>query len=165
MLVPLSLSSQNPTHISIYFCSVFGSPLYPWHPSQVYVGSKAAEAPLILSCVYCSNELHPREEDKGSVNHSSAVKSIPLLLFFLDIFFIYISNVIPFPGFPFRNPLSLSHLFLLTYPPTPLPVHGIPPHWGFETSKDQRPLLPLIINKAILCYICGWSHEPLHLYS
>jgi hypothetical protein len=26
--------------------------------------------------------------------------------FLLDIFFIYISNVIPFPGFPSKNPLS-----------------------------------------------------------
>jgi F0F1-type ATP synthase membrane subunit a len=27
-------------------------------------------------------------------------------LFLLDIFFIYISNVIPFPSFPSKNPLS-----------------------------------------------------------
>jgi hypothetical protein len=27
-------------------------------------------------------------------------------LFSLDIFFIYITNVIPFPGFPSKNPLS-----------------------------------------------------------
>ncbi len=29
-------------------------------------------------------------------------------LFLLDIFFIYISNVIPFPGFPSENPLLLD---------------------------------------------------------
>jgi hypothetical protein len=28
------------------------------------------------------------------------------MFFLLDIFFIYISNVIPFPGFPSKNPLS-----------------------------------------------------------
>jgi hypothetical protein len=27
------------------------------------------------------------------------------------------------------------------------------------------PLLPLMFSKAILCYICGWSHGPLHVYS
>jgi hypothetical protein len=37
-------------------------------------------------------------------------------LFLLDIFFIYILNVIPFPSFPSEN--SLSHLPLLTNPPT-----------------------------------------------
>jgi hypothetical protein len=39
----------------------------------------------------------------------------------LDIFFIYISNVIPFPGFPSENPLPLSPfpLPLLTNLPTP----------------------------------------------
>jgi hypothetical protein len=31
-----------------------------------------------------------------------------LFFFFLDIFFIYISNVIPFPGFPSENPHPLS---------------------------------------------------------
>jgi hypothetical protein len=30
---------------------------------------------------------------------------IDILIFFLDIFFIYISNVFPFPGIPFGNPL------------------------------------------------------------
>jgi hypothetical protein len=27
------------------------------------------------------------------------------------------------------------------------------------------PLLPLMSNKAILCYICSWSHESHHMYS
>jgi hypothetical protein len=37
---------------------------------------------------------------------------------FLDIYFIYISNIIPFPGFPSENPHPLL-LPLLTNPPTP----------------------------------------------
>jgi hypothetical protein len=73
----------------------------------------------------------------------------------LDIFFTYISNVIPFPGFPSKNTLS--------HPPTPYP--GIPLYWGTEPSQDQRPLLPLMSHKAILCYICDWNHGSLHLYS
>jgi hypothetical protein len=39
----------------------------------------------------------------------------------LDSFFIYISNVIPFPGFPFEN--LLSHL----YPPASMRVFSLPP--------------------------------------
>jgi hypothetical protein len=70
------------------------------------------------------------------------------LLYFLDILFIYISNVIAFPS-------SLSPN-LLTYPtfpcfyesappPThPLPTHcpGIHLHWGIKPSLYQWPLLP-----------------------
>jgi hypothetical protein len=41
-------------------------------------------------------------------------------LFILDILFIYILNVISFPGFPFENPLSL----------TPSPAHQ-PTHYFF----------------------------------
>jgi hypothetical protein len=36
--------------------------------------------------------------------------SLPIYLFLLDIFFIYISNIFSFPGLPFRKPLS--------YPPS-----------------------------------------------
>jgi hypothetical protein len=48
--------------------------------------------------------------------------------FLLDIFFIYISNVIPFPGLPSKTPY-------LTPPqqsPIPLPCPGIPLHWGIN---------------------------------
>jgi hypothetical protein len=47
--------------------------------------------------------------------------SIFLKFILLDILFIYISNVIPFPGFPCKNPLSPSPqpLPLLTNLPTP----------------------------------------------
>ena len=66
---------------------------------------------------------------------------------------------------PEKNPTILSHLPLLTNLPTPLPCCGIPLHWNIEPSPDQRPLLPLMTDKAILCYICGWSHGSLHVYS
>jgi hypothetical protein len=47
-------------------------------------------------------------------------------------------------------------LLLLTYLPTLLLpcCPGIPLHWGIEPPQDQRPLLPLMSYKAILCYIC-----------
>jgi hypothetical protein len=90
--------------------------------------------------------------------------------FLLDIFFIYISNVIPFPGFPSpRNPLSHtpSTCFYEGVPPStyplPPPLPSIPLHWGIKSSQDQGPLFSLISNKAILCYICNWSHRFLHV--
>jgi len=90
--------------------------------------------------------------------------------FFLLHFFIYMSNVIPFPGFPSGNSPIPSFLHLLLwgcFPTHSLPplCPGIPLHWGIKPSQDQGPLLPLLPNKAILCYICSWSHESVHVYS
>jgi hypothetical protein len=53
-------------------------------------------------------------------------------------------------------------------PPTHPFRHFCPPislHWAIEPSQDRGPLLPLMPNKAILCYIYGWSHGTLHVYS
>jgi hypothetical protein len=80
----------------------------------------------------------------------------------LDILFIYISNAIPFPSFPSGN--SLSHPsspgFYEGAPspthPIPPPCPGIPVYWSMEPSQDP--------DKAILNYICGWSHGSLYVY-
>jgi len=79
----------------------------------------------------------------------------PISKFLLDILFIYISNVIPFPGFAPRNPL-FHPFFPCFYEGAPPPIHshlppcpGIPLHWDIKTSQDQGPLLPP--DKAILC--------------
>jgi hypothetical protein len=86
-------------------------------------------------------------------------------IFLFYNFFICISNVIPFPSFPSENPLSHPSspcFYDGASPPTQpllLPRLNIPLHWGIEPSQDQGPLLPLVSNKAILCYICRWSHE------
>jgi hypothetical protein len=70
---------------------------------------------------------------------------ISLSFFFgLDIFFIYISNVSPFPGLPFGNPLS--------HPPSPCLYEGAPPPtcshlpaMAFPyTGAPDRPVLSLI---------------------
>jgi hypothetical protein len=92
-----------------------------------------------------------------------------LYFYFLDIFFTYISNIIPFPVPP-EAPYSIpSPCF---FEAVPSPTHPllpncplIPLHWDIEPSQDQGLLLPLVPNKAILCYICSWSHRPLHVYS
>ena len=88
-----------------------------------------------------------------------------LFVCLFDIFFIYISNVIPFPGFPSKNPLSPPSSPCSPTHPLLLPGPGIPLHWGLEPSQDQGPLLPLMTDRVILCYICSWSHEFLHMYS
>jgi hypothetical protein len=71
--------------------------------------------------------------------------------FLLDIFFIYISNVILFPGFPSENPLSPPLSACSPTHPLLLPGPDIPLYWGIEPSQDQGPLLPLMTKKAILC--------------
>jgi hypothetical protein len=64
-------------------------------------------------------------------------------LFLLDIFFIYISNVIPFPSFPSENPLSPSALPLLPNPPLPaswpwhFPILGHRTFTGPRASQEQ----------------------------
>jgi hypothetical protein len=93
-----------------------------------------------------------------------------ILVCFFITYFIYISNVILFLGFPFGTPLSdppplcfYEGAPQLTLLPPPCPV--IPLHWGIKPFQDQGPLLPLMPNKAILCYICSWGHGSLHVYS
>jgi hypothetical protein len=89
----------------------------------------------------------------------------PFLL--LDIFFIYISNVIPSPDPPSPKLPIQSTLPLLfwgcspTHPPTPAsPPHpDIPLHWCIGLSYPWCPTRP---SSATLC---SWSHGSLHVYS
>jgi hypothetical protein len=76
----------------------------------------------------------------------------------------------PFPGFLSRTPYpsSLPSFYKGAHPPnyTLPPLYPvIPLYCGISPSQDQGPLLPLMSNKAILCYICCWRHESLHVYS
>jgi hypothetical protein len=83
---------------------------------------------------------------------SSLPPSLPPLLsfllffFLLDIFFIYISNVIPFPGFPLESPLSSPPSPCSSTHPLLLPGPDRPLLRGIEPSQDQRALLPLITD-------------------
>jgi hypothetical protein len=74
-----------------------------------------------------------------------------------------------FPVSPQQTPSPTHPRF---YENTPPSTHPLLPHypsiflcWGIEPSKDQGPSLPLMPDKAILCYICSWSHGSLHVYS
>ena len=86
------------------------------------------------------------------------------------IFYLFIFHVIPFPGFHLWKPPIPSSLPVLLYwcshthlllPPHP----DIPLHWGMEPSQDQGPLLSLMPDKAILCYVGRWSLGSFHVYS
>ena len=99
------------------------------------------------------------------------IVSYCIYLFTSDILCIYISNVIPFPYFSSGNLLSHSPslCFYGGAPPSthPLTPHqpGIPLHWGIKSLQDQGPLLLLMPDNAILCYMCNWSYGSLHVYS
>ena len=85
-----------------------------------------------------------------------------IYLFLLDIIFLYISNISPFFVSPQIIPIPFTLSVFLRgsssihpfYPPHP----GTCLHWGIKPSQDQEPLLPLMSDKVILCYICSWNH-------
>ena len=94
--------------------------------------------------------------------------------FYLSIIF-YVFNWI-FYLFTFQiflfflfSPPKISYLI----PPAPLSVLPHPStyahhphillHWRIVPSHDQAPLLPLMTDKALFCYICSWSHWSLHV--
>ena len=60
----------------------------------------------------------------------------------LDILFIYISNVIPFPSFPSKNPL-FSTLLLLPKQPTPAYWQMHSPLLEHRTFTGQRASPPI----------------------
>jgi hypothetical protein len=64
--------------------------------------------------------------------------------------------------------LRNASMRVLSYPsihPLLHPHAGIPYTGVSKPSEYQASLLPLMSYKAILCYICGWSHGSLHVYS
>jgi len=90
-----------------------------------------------------------------------------LFLFFLGFLKIYlISNVTLFPGFLSITPLSQppSSIRVCPHPSTHLPL-WLSPTPGDPALAGQGLLLPLVPNKAILCYTCSWSHGSVHVYS
>jgi len=91
----------------------------------------------------------------------SACRTIQLFLMY------YISNIIPFPSSPICHTLSFC-FYKDALPPKHLlpPQHpGIHLYWGKEPSQDQSFPFPWMPDNAILCYICGWSHRSIHVYS
>jgi hypothetical protein len=63
---------------------------------------------------------------------------------FFNRYFIYISNVIPFPGFPSENPLSHHHHRpLLTNPPTSASLSWHSPTLRHQTFSGPRASPPI----------------------
>ena len=120
-----------------------------------------------LSCPTVNAE---SSRDDSSLSHHICLRmdiSCFIVYFLLVILFIYIANFIPLPGFPSKNPnlIPLSSCFYEGVPLL-LPHHPrIPLLWKTKTSPNQRPPLSLMPDRVILCYICSWSHELLHVYS
>jgi hypothetical protein len=73
------------------------------------------------------------------------------LNFLLDIFFIYISNVIPFPSYPSKNPLSP--------PPAPQPTHSHSWSWD-STILGHRTFTGIMASPPIDDWI---GHPLLHI--
>ena len=100
----------------------------------------------------------------------------PITEFFLYCHFDWIFSLFtfqilsPFPdiptGIPLSYPLSPASMRVFPHPPTSSRFQSSNyPTLGIKPSQDQGPLFPLMPDKAILCYICGWSHRSLHVYS
>lgn len=100
----------------------------------------------------------------------TALKDTGILLFIGYFMYLFTFQMLsPFLVSPLDlpSPIPLS-LLLWKCSPTHPPTHshpGIPLHWRIESSQDQGPFLPLMPNKAILYYICGWSQGCLWWFS
>jgi hypothetical protein len=126
---------------------------------------------LLCSTVYRLDSMG--HVTKGRQRHPAAGKTWEASQFFvfcflkLDVFLYLHFKCYPLSQFPLQKPLIPSpppaSMRVPTHPtthsltPTSLPWHS--------PSQNQGPLLQLMPNKAILCYICGWSHGSLHVYS
>jgi hypothetical protein len=70
----------------------------------------------------------------------------------------------PLPSFPSQTsiPSCTPYLYEDATPPAhslqPQPHHSLPLCWVIKPPQDQGPPLPLMSNKAILCYISSCSH-------
>jgi hypothetical protein len=87
--------------------------------------------------------------------------------YFLYLYFKSYHLSLP-PEVSYSIPPPPASMRVFPNPPTHPFRHFCPPislHWAIEPSQDRGPLLPLMPNKAILCYIYGWSHGTLHVYS
>jgi hypothetical protein len=158
----------------VFFSTTFTEALFitarNYKQSQVFLNQRVDTETMVLL-------------DNGILSIYSKWGNYFLLLFKkFDIFFTYISNVIPFLGFCTHththththseapSDIPPPHASMRVFPHSPthplLPPHSwIPLHWGIEPSQDQGPLLPLMPDKAILCYICDWNPGSLHVYS
>ena len=85
----------------------------------------------------------------------------------LVILFIYISNVIPLPGFPSTNYLSPLLTPSLHESVSNMPTHSFVSALPsvIEPPQDIGSLLPLMPDKTIIFYTSNWKHGFPHVYT
>jgi hypothetical protein len=113
-----------------------------------------------------------RSEFVPRMSNFSFLKIIIIfLLNFIGYFICLHFKCYPLSWLPLQKPPIPTSLPLLLWwcSPTHLPTPVSPP-WHSSTLGHQAfpgpiPLLPLMSDKAILCYICCWSHGSLHVHS
>jgi hypothetical protein len=112
-----------------------------------------------------SNTLTPTHTfTHTQLSHSSTLLQLLLFLFLLLLFSLFTFQTLsPFLISPPNCPPILSPFPCSLTHPLLLPCPEI--HWGTEPSQDQGLLFSSMSHKAILCYICGWRHGSLHVYS
>ena len=98
------------------------------------------------------------------VSHRSVISHCchPLHAFFYYFLYLHFKC---YPLSPSESPISHPHLAPPLTHPLLIPCPGTPLHWGIEPSQGQGPLLPLMLDKDILCHICSGSHKFHHVYS
>lgn len=106
-------------------------------------------------------------EHKSSGSKCSLTSKPPV--YFIG-YFINISNIIPLLSFLFTYLLSHStylpaSMRMLPHPPTHSCPHCpcIPILLVIEPTQDEEAPLPLMLDRAILYYVCNWSHGSLHV--
>jgi hypothetical protein len=96
--------------------------------------------------------------------HPCACKWHSFVLFLLDIFFIYISNVIPFLGFPPKTTIP-SPLLLLTNPPTPASLPWHPTTLGNRAFTGPRASPSIDVQQGHPLLYMQLEPGYLHVYS
>jgi hypothetical protein len=78
---------------------------------------------------------------------------IPQEDFFIRYFLIYISNIIPFPGFPSETPLSPPPFPCSPTHPLLLPGHGIPLHLQEDFWDPLKKIRRCIMQRIFVIMI------------
>jgi hypothetical protein len=117
---------------------------------------KATRNHTIICCIY--KYMHNKCNSAYNIHIYFFPFAIVCFLFFYLIFYIVTFQMLSLSWFSFWK--------LLSHHPSPCFHEGAPPsipnspscHFptlGIAPSQDQGPLLPLMSDKVILCYICG----------
>ena len=94
------------------------------------------------------------EKEKCNFNFFQSLLFSPIFYWLVYIFTFQMLS--PFPN-PIPSPWLYEGAPPLAYPFLPQ-CHSIPLPWVIKTPYDQGAPIPVMPDKAILCYISSWSH-------